>query len=504
MSITKQQKVIIIGAGFGGLALAALLSKKGFEVHIYEKNDQIGGRARLIKDQGYTFDMGPSWYMMPEIFEDFFNVLGENIHDYLHLSRLSPSYRVFLKSEGRHYDFYSDRKKNAELFESIEPGSSKKLAEYLDESKRQYEIAKKEFMYKNYDSIFDFFNKRTMQEGRKLEIFNNMEKIINRTFKSEILRKVMQFQMVLLGTAPKDAPGIYRLMNHVDFDLGVWYPDKGIYELPKAIGAVAEKYGTRIHLNSPVKKIIVSNKKTTGIELESGEIIDADIVVSNADLHHTEHTLLGEENSERKESYWKKKKMAPSAFIMYLGVGKKFDSIGHHSLLFSEHWDAHFKEIFDSPEFPSDPSLYVCAPSKSDTTVAPEGKENIFVLVPIASGLEYTPEKLEEWSTLVLDLMEKHMGMAGLKEHIEYKKMYCVKDFEKDYNSYKGSALGLAHTLSQSAFWRPNNVSKKVKDLYFVGANTNPGIGMPICVISAETVYKRIMNISDPEPLKEL
>lgn len=499
-----KQKIIIIGAGFGGISLAALLAKKGFEVHVYEKNDQIGGRARLIQENGYTFDMGPSWYMMPDVFEDFFAVLGEDIHNYLQLTRLSPSYRVFLKSEGRHYDFYSDRTKNAELFESIEQGSAQKLNEYLDESKRQYDIAKKEFMYKNYNSIFDFFNKRTMQEGRKLEIWNSMERIINRTFKSEILRKVMQFQMVLLGTAPKDAPGIYRLMNHVDFDLGVWYPDKGIYELPKAITAVAEKYGAHIHLNTPVKKIIVKDQKATGIELENGEIIDADIVVSNADLHHTEHVLLGESLSDHTEKFWEKRKMAPSAFIMYLGVGKQFDSLTHHSLLFSEHWDSHFKEIFDSPEFPKDPSLYVCAPSKTDSSVAPAGKENLFVLVPIASGLEYTPEKLEEWSNTVLDLMEKHMGMDGLKDHIEYKKIYCVKDFEKDYNSYKGSALGLAHTLGQSAFWRPNNISKKVKDLYFVGANTNPGIGMPICVISAETAYKRIVGITDPEPLKEV
>lgn len=499
-----KKKIVIIGAGFGGISLAALLAKKGFDVHVYEKNDQIGGRARIIKENGYTFDMGPSWYMMPDIFEDFFKVLGEDIHTHLHLTRLSPSYRVFLKSEKKHYDFFSDREKNAILFESVEPGSSKKLAEYLDESSRQYAIAKKEFMYKNYDSLFDFFNKRTMQEGRKLEIWNSMERIINRTFKSEILRKVLQFQMILLGTAPKDAPGIYRLMNHVDFDLGIWYPDKGIYELPKAIVSIAEKYGAHFHLNAPVKKIVTENKKAIGIHLESGETVYADIVVSNADLHHTEHVLLEDNQSDHSEAYWGKKKMAPSAFIMYLGVGKKFNSLTHHSLLFSEHWDTHFKEIFDSPVFPKDPSLYVCAPSQTDPSVAPEGKENLFVLVPIASGLEYTEADLERWSEATLDLMEKYMGMEGLKSHIEYKKMYCVKDFEKDYNSYKGSALGLAHTLGQSAFWRPNNISKKVKDLYFVGANTNPGIGMPICVISAETVYKRILGITDPEPLTEV
>lgn len=498
------KKVIIIGAGFGGISLAALLSKKGFTVDIYEKNEQIGGRARIFKEKGYLFDMGPSWYMMPDVFEDFFSVLGENIDDYFTLTRLSPSYRVFLKSEGKHYDFYSDRKKNGELFESIEPGSSQKLFDYLDESARQYQIAKKEFMYKNYDSIFDFFNKRVMQEGRKLEIFNTMKRIIGRAFKSELLQKVMQFQMVLLGTAPKDAPGIYRLMNHVDFDLGVWYPHKGIYELPRAIASIAEKNGTTIHLNTPVARILTENKKALGVELESGEKVYADIVVSNADMHHTEQILLGEEQSDRKESYWGKRKMAPSALIMYLGVDKQYESLSHHNLLFSEDWDLNFKQIFDAGIFPEDPSIYVCAPSKTDSSVAPEGKENLFVLVPIASGLSYTDEQLEAWSNITLDILEKHMNLPDLKKHIEYKKIYCVKDFERDYHSYKGSALGLAHTLTQSAIWRPNNVSRKIKDLYFVGANTNPGIGMPICVISAETVYKRILNITDPEPLKEI
>jgi len=502
MSHTK--KVIIIGAGFGGLSLAAMLSKKGFEVSIYEKNDQIGGRARLFKEKGYTFDMGPSWYMMPDIFENFFKILGEDISKYLDLKRLSPSYRVYFKGDKRPYDFYSDREKNIKLFEEIEPGSSKKLLEYLDESKRQYDIAKKEFMYKNYDSIFDFFNKRVMTEGRKLEIFNSMKKIIERTFKSEILRKVLQFHMVFLGTAPKDAPGIYRLMNHVDFDLGIWYPDKGIYELPKAITKVAEKYGTKINLNSPIKKIIVEDKKAVGVELESGEKVIADIVISNADLHHTEEKLLGEELRDRKEKFWEKKKMAPSAFIMYLGVNKKFDSLAHHTLLFSKDWDLNFSQIFDNAKFPDDPSIYVCAPGKTDPSVAPEGKENIFVLVPIASDLQYTDKELKEWRDKTIKIMEENLNLTGLSENIEYEKIYCVKDFEKDYNSYKGSGLGLAHTLGQSAFFRPNNISKKVKDLYFVGAGTNPGIGMPICVISAETVYKRIMDIQDPEPIKEI
>jgi phytoene desaturase len=389
-------------------------------------------------------------------------------------------------------------------FEAIEPGAGEKLMDYLDESKRQYTIAKREFIYKNYDSIFDFFNLRVMREGRKLEIYRNMQQIISRTFKNELLQKVMMFQMVLLGTAPKDAPGMYRLMNHVDFDLGIWYPKGGIYALPKAIAAVAKKHGTNIVFNSPVASIKTAHGKAIGVTLENGEEALADIVISDADLEHTESKLLKPEERDHTESYWKKRKLAPSAFIMYLGLNKQYDSLSHHNLLFSEDWDTNFKEIFASPSFPTDPSIYVCAPSKTDPTVAPAGHKNIFILVPIAAGITPSKEDIEKWANTTLDIIEKHMHMPNLRDSIVYQRTYCVDDFKKDYNSYKGTALGLAHTLGQSAIWRPNNRSKKVENLYFVGAYTNPGIGMPICVISAQNAYKRIIGDTSAEPLTEL
>jgi len=504
MTMSAKKTAIIIGAGMGGLSLAALLSKKGYAVSVYEKNESLGGRARIFETNGFTFDMGPSWYMMPDVFADFFALLGEDINEYFTLEKLSPSYRVFLKSTSTAHDFYSDREKNRAIFNAIEPGAGEKLIEYLDESKRQYTIAKREFIYKNYDTIFDFFTLRVMREGRKLEIYRNMQQIISRSFKDELLQKVMMFQMVLLGTAPKDAPGMYRLMNHVDFDLGIWYPKGGIYALPKAIAAVAQKFGAQFYFNSPVAKIITEGGTAVGVRLEDGTEAKADLVISDADLEHTERALLAPEERDHTPAYWSKRKLAPSAFIMYLGLNKQYPSLEHHNLLFSADWNKNFKEIFNHPHFPSDPSIYVCAPSKTDTSVAPAGYENLFVLVPIAAGITATKEDVEKWADTTLKIMEEHLRLPGLRESIVYQRNYCVADFSKDYNSYKGTALGLAHTLGQSAIWRPNNISKKVKNLYFVGAYTNPGIGMPICVISAQNAYKRIVGDTSAEPLTTL
>ncbi len=504
MSSLENRTAIIVGAGIGGLSLAALLSKKGFQVEVYEKNESAGGRARVFSQKGFRFDAGPSWYMMPDVFEEFFALLEENIEDHLKLKKLSPSYRIFLQNDNKHHDFFADRQKNKEVFDAIEPGAGDKLISYLEESQRQYQVAKHEFMYKNYDSLFDFFNKRVLREGRKLQIYRNMEQIINKNFSNDLLRRVMKFQMILLGTAPKDAPGMYQLMNHVDFDLGVWYPDEGMFKLPEAIQKIAEKSGANFNFKQPVKKIITQDKKAVGVELSSGQKVYADVVISNADRHHTEMKLLDLSERDLDEKYWDKRKLAPSALILYLGLNKTFPSLAHHNLLFSKDWDENLKQVFDYPDFPSSPSVYVCAPSKSDSTVAPPGSENLFVLVPISAGISYTEKQLDEWVNKTFSLLETNMKLDGLKQAIVYKEVYSVENFAEDYNSYKGSALGLAHTLGQSAIWRPNNVSKKIKNLYHVGSYTNPGIGVPICVISAQNAYKRIMDISDSHPLTNL
>lgn len=499
----KNKTAIVIGGGIGGLAIACMLAKKGHDVTLMEKNNDFGGRARLYKRDGFVFDMGPSWYMMPEIFQRFFDLMGENISDYMDLVRLSPSYRVFIEGSGNNYDFYSDMQKNIDLFESLEKGAGAKLKEYIDITGYQYNIARNEFMYKNYDSIFDFFNKRIMTEGRKLPLFSKVSSIIERRFSNEVLRKVLQFQTVLLGTAPHDTPGIYTLMNHVDFVNGVWYPQGGIYKIIDALVDIAKKNGVKMMPNTPVERINVENGTTKGVRA-NGIDYSADIVVCNADMEHADSVLLDKKYRMRSPGSWDRMVMAPSAFIMYIGMKDKVPTLEHHNLLFAKDWNKNFSQIFKRPERPNSPSLYICAPSKTDPSVAPEGKENLFVLVPVAAGLSFSEAEKESYKDQIISFIESHMNIPNFKNRIEFADLYTIDNFRKDYNAFKGTALGPAHTLGQTAIYRPNNINKKVKNLYYVGAGTNPGIGMPICLISAELAYKRIYDITDHKPLSAI
>ncbi len=498
------KKVVIIGAGIGGLGAAGLFARKGYDVTVVEKNANLGGRANIFEHNGFKFDMGPSWYLAPDIFEHYFNLVGERVEDHLELKRLSPSYRIFFRNNGDPLDINSDIEKDTATFEAIEPGAGEKLRAYLKQSEYQYEVATQSFMFKNYDRIWDFFNKRVMTEGQKLSVFSTMHRFVSKFFSSKKLQQVMEYTMVFLGTSPYEAPALYNLMSHMDFNQGVFYPQGGFYELIKALANIAKKNGAVLRTNSPVEKIVVRDGKAVGVRLVGGEIIDADMVISNADMWFTETHLLDISQQTHKEKYWQKRTMAPSAFIMYLGVSEKLPSLVHHNLLFSEDWRKNFDEIYKDPCLPDEPSLYVCAPSVTDPTVASEGKENLFVLVPIASDLDITNEQQETYANRVLALMEQEMNLPGLREKIEYKRIYTVENFAADYNAFKGSALGLAHTLRQTAIFRPKNRSKKVDNLFYVGAGTNPGIGTQICLISAELAYKRVHNITSAEPLESL
>jgi len=498
------KKVIIIGAGIGGLGTAGLFAKRGYEVTVFEKNANLGGRANIFDEKGFKFDMGPSWYLAPDIFEHYFELLGEKVEDHLDLVRLGPSYRIFFRAGSEKLDIHSDINRDAATFDAIEPGAGDKLRAYLRQSEYQYGVATQHFMYKNYDTIFDFLNKRVATEGQKLSVFSKMHTFVSRFFKSQKLRQVMEYTMVFLGTSPYEAPALYNLMSHMDFNQGVFYPQGGFYELIKALANIAEKNGAELHTDSPVAEILVENGKAKGVRLESGAVQAADIVISNADMWFTESKMLDPKWRSFSDRYWKKRVMAPSAFIMYLGVSEKLPGIVHHNLLFSEDWRKNFDDIYRDPCLPAEPSLYVCAPSVTDPSVAPEGKENLFVLVPIAADLEITDTEKEKYADRVLSLMESEMGLEGLRDKIEYKRIYTVENFSADYNAFKGSALGLAHTLSQTAIFRPKNFSKKVKGLYYVGAGTNPGIGTQICLISAELAYKRVHNIKSAGPLEQL
>jgi phytoene desaturase len=512
----NKKSIIIIGSGIGGLGAAVLFAKKGYTVTVLEKNEQLGGRAstfsvNLENGHNYTFDMGPSWYLMPDVFAHFFSLLDEKVEDHLDLQPLSPSYRIFAKEENKEninksliVDMFSNIPKTCEILEDLEKGSGEKFEQYLKASKEMYDIAYAQFMFKNYNSFFDILSWKVLMQGVKLNILSTMHVYVQKFFKRELVQKIMQYTLVFLGSSPFNTPALYSIMTHIDFSGGVFYPKGGIYEITKALVSLGKKYGVAYKINSEVIQIITKDKKAIGVKLSDDQEIFTDIVISNSDMHHSETKLLQENEQTYKQEFWDKKVISPSAFILYLGISKTFPSLSHHNLLFAKDWKSGFSEIFDFPQMPSDPSLYVCAPSKTDDSVAPNNCENLFVLVPIAPNLTLSQLEKESYKDKILETLEQEMGCENLREHIEYCKIFETDDFKSRYFSFKGTALGLAHTLTQSAFMRPNNVSKKVENLYYVGAGTNPGIGMPICLISAELVYKRIEGIENDCPLEKL
>lgn len=442
--------------------------------------------------------------MMPDAFEHYFELLGERVEDYLELVRLTPSYRIFFQGSGQKLDMESDVAYVKARFEEREPGAGAALDRYLARSGEEYAIAKKYFLYRNYNTLFDFIGKDFVVHGRRFSLFANIHDYYRKFFQHPELLQIMEYIMVFLGGSPYKTPALYAMLNYIDFALGTYYPQGGIYTLIEALVKIGEKNGVTFRTECPVAQIRTRNGAAVGVTLTSGETIDADVVISNADRHHTETKLLAPSEREYTESYWKNRVQAPSAFILYLGIQGKVPQLTHHNFVFSEQWEQGFRQIFDEKTMPTAPSLYVCAPSVTDPSVAPEGCENLFVLVPIPSDVTLSESEKAAFTEKTLAIIAEQMKIPDLRERIVYQRVYTSDDFQRDYNSFGGSALGMAHTLDQSAAFRPNNVSKKVKNLYYVGASTNPGIGMPICLISAELAYKRLAGISHPHPLETL
>ncbi len=499
-----REKAVVIGGGIGGIGIACMLGKKGYEVTVIEKNDRLGGRCSIFEEKGFVYDMGPSWYLMPGVYEHFFTLMGERIQEHLDLIKLKPSYRVFFKDCGKQIDSFSDLSKDLITVEALEEGASRKFRRYIERSRRQYDIAMDHFIYKNYDSLFDLLNLEMLTKGMQLSVFSTMNDYVSRYFKSAELQKLLQYQLVFLGSSPYNTPALYSIMSHIDFNMGVYYPRGGIYKIIEALVRIAQRHGVTFKTGCAVKAIEADTSVAKAVTLSNGERYDADIIVSNADIHHTETELLSSRHRSYSARYWEKRVLAPSGLIIYLGLRGRVASLVHHNLLFAKDWRQNFADIFDRPRWPQDASFYVSMPSATDPSVAPSGKENLFVFVPIASGLAYTPAELEQYADRVLATMEKEMGIADIKKRIEVKRLFCVKDFAERYNSFKGTALGLSHTLSQTALFRPANRSKRLRNLFYVGGNTNPGIGMPICLISAELAYKKITGNRSPGPLREL
>ncbi|MDB2243369.1 phytoene desaturase family protein [Halorubrum ezzemoulense] len=475
------ESVVVIGGGFGGLSTACYLADAGADVTLLEKNEQLGGRASRLEVDGFQFDMGPSWYLMPDVFERFFGHFGRSPDEFYELERLDPHYRVFWK-DGDKVDVLPDRDANREIFESYEPGAGEAFDAYLEESKRTYEIGMEHFVYEDRPRLRDYVDTDVMRYSWGLSLLGKMQGHVEDYFDHPKLQQLMQYTLVFLGGSPTNTPALYNLMSHVDYNMGVYYPDGGIGAVVDGIVELAEDLGVDFVTDAEVTGI-EGRYGAFAVDTENGERYLADRVVSDADYAHTEQELLPERKRQYTEEYWESRTYAPSAFLLYLGVEGDVPNLEHHTLVLPTDWDEHFEQIFDDPEWPDDPAYYLCVPSKTDDTVAPEGHSNLFALVPIAPGIRDTPEIRNRYRDLVIDDIAENTG-TDLRGRVVVEETFSVDDFADRYNSYAGSALGLAHTLTQTSLLRPGHTSDAVDGLYFTGSTTTPGIGVPMCLIS--------------------
>ena len=485
-------KIIIIGSGYSGISAAAYLSAAGHEVHVLEKNDSVGGRCRQFKtDSGYIFDMGPSWYWMPGVFERFFSDFNFTVSDFYELTLLDPSFDVVFGEQDT-MSVPENFEELCTLFESIEKGSAEKLKKFMTEAAYKYKTGIENLVYKPGLSIMEFADLDVIKGVFRLQVFSSFSKHVRKYFSHPKLIALMEFPVLFLGAMPQDTPALYSLMNYAGLKLGTWYPQGGFIKVIEGMKSVAEQNGAVFHLNSPVEKIEVENNKATNV-IVNGEKIYCDALIASADYHHVESKLLSKEFRNYDDNYWEKKTMAPSSLIYYLGVRKKIKSLQHHTLFFDEGLDQHSKEIYEKPEWPSKPLFYVCCPSKTDENLAPNGHENIFFLMPIAPGLNDTEEIREEYFQIMLKKLENQVK-ENISEFIDFKKSYCINDFILDYNSFKGNAYGLANTLMQTAILKPKIRNKKVKNLFYAGQLTVPGPGVPPSIISGKVVSDLLMK----------
>ncbi|MFO7721306.1 MAG: phytoene desaturase family protein [Gillisia sp.] len=476
------KKVSVIGSGFASLAASCYLAKEGFDVTIYEKNNSIGGRARQLIKEGFTFDVGPSWYWMPDVFERFFADFDKSSSDFYELDKLNPAYKVFFGND-EHILIEDTLEKIYAAFEKEEPGSSKQLKKFIAQAQSNYEIAIKDLVYRPGVSPLELVTPVTIKKIG--QFFSTISRDVRKEFKNKKLVQLLEFPVLFLGAKPSDTPSFYSFMNYADFGLGTWHPKGGMYKVIEGMESLAKSLGVKIKTNSAVEKINVSNKIVSSLTIDGKEIA-TDIVVSGADYHHSE-TLLDPKYRQYSESYWDKKTFAPSSLLFYIGFDKKLKNIHHHNLFFDVDFDAHAKEIYDEPKWPEKPLFYANFTSVTDPGSAPENCENGFFLIPIAPGLEDNEKLREHYFEIIMDRFEE-LTKQKVRDNILFKESFCVNDFIKDYNSYKGNAYGMANTLLQTAFLRPKLKSGKVEGLFFTGQLTVPGPGVPPSLISGKLV----------------
>ena len=484
------KKVTIIGSGISSLSAASFLGKEGYDVTIIEKNATIGGRARKFQTQGFTFDMGPSWYWMPEVFENFYKQFGKTTTDFYDLQRLDPSYRVFWNDES-FTDIPSNLEELKAWFEKNEKGSSKKLDKFLKDAEIKYNIGMNELVFKPSLSIFEFANSKVFKGLISMNLFSSFGKFIRSYFQNEKIIALLEFPVLFLGAMPNETPALYSLMNYADIKLGTWYPQGGMFKFIEAFEQIAKENNVKFLFNEAVTSFEKHENSVTKVITSKGSH-DTDIVISGADYQHTDSKLLNG-SANYNEKYWDKRIMAPSCLLFYVGVNKRLKNIEHHNLFFDESLENHGKEIYKNPKWPSSPLFYLCAPSITDKTVAPKDCENLFILMPIAPDLEDTEENREKYFKILLQRLERRTG-NDISDNIIFKKSFCIDDFKKDYNAFKGNAYGLANTLKQTAIFKPAMKSKKLNNFFYTGQLTIPGPGVPPSIISGEVVSRYILN----------
>ncbi|GAB4459890.1 MAG: phytoene desaturase family protein [Armatimonadaceae bacterium] len=485
------KRIVIIGSGFAGLAAASCLAEEGLAVTVLEKNDQLGGRARVWETEGFTFDMGPSWYWMPDVFESFFARFGKKPADYYQLTRLDPSYRVVFGQEET-VDVPATLPELEQLFESIEPGAAANLRKFLEQAEFKYRVGMGEYVQRPCLSPFEFLDARLIGESFRIQMVQTMRQHVAAHFKDPRLVQIMEFPVLFLGGTARDIPAMYSLMNYADLVLGTWYPLGGMRKIAEGLIALAREQGATLHAGEAATEVVVENGVATGVRTER-DFYPADAVIGAGDYHHIEQTLVAPEWRTYDEAYWDSRVLSPSSLLFYLGVNKRLQNLRHHNLFFDEGLDQHADEIYQNPKWPTRPLFYACCPSQTDPTVAPEGYENLFLLMPVAPGLADDEPTREQYYYRMMDRLEQRTGQS-IRDAVIVKRAYAHRDFIGDYNSYKGNAYGLANLLKQTAFFKPRMQAKKVNNLYFAGQLTVPGPGVPPSLISGQVVSNVILG----------